>query len=236
MYHNRWMRRLGLIGGTSWFSTQEYYRQLNSLVNERLGGLNSCECVIDSLNFALVASNINANRFTENESLVLSAGYRLLGARCEAVMICSNTLHQFSPALIANVKLPVLEIPVAVTQAVVATGLKRVAILGTESTMKGSFLSRPLEEQGIRCMVPNVEDRAFIHNSIFNELTKGVFREETRDAYVTVAQRLIDAGAEGIVLACTEIPMLISSSDLSVPVFDTTAIHVRSAVTFALDS
>jgi aspartate racemase len=102
--------------------------------------------------------------------------------------------------------------------------------------MKGSFLSRPLEEQGIRCMVPNVEDRAFIHNSIFNELTKGVFREETRDAYVTVAQRLIDAGAEGIVLACTEIPMLISSSDLSVPVFDTTAIHVRSAVTFALDS
>lgn len=228
------MKRLGLIGGTSWPSTIEYYRNINTLVNAELGGMNAAILSLDSVNFGELAGNLKAKRHDANIQLFAEAGLRLKASGAEAFMICANTPHMYAPNVKALVGLPIIHIAEAVRDAVQYQGLKRVALMGTLFTMELDFYPSILGQGGIDVLLPNFEDRQMIDRSIFDELGRNIFRPETKVVYQEAIQRLVDAGAEGIIMACTEIPLLLSPDEVPVPSFDTVAIHSHAAADYIL--
>jgi aspartate racemase len=228
------VKTIGLLGGMSWESSALYYRLLNEAVRARLGGLHSARCVLLSVDFAEI-ERLQVAGDWETAAQVLAADARSVqAAGAEFLVLCTNTMHKVADALSDALDVPLLHIGDVTAAAVLAAGLQRVGLLGTAYTMEQPFLVDRLAAHGLEVLVPEPDDRAEVHRVIYQELCLGVVREESREAYRGVVDRLVARGAEGVVLGCTEIELLIGAGDVAVPVFPTTSLHVEAAVTAAL--
>ena len=228
------MKRLGLLGGISWTSTVDYYRYINEGINARLGGLNFAECIVYSLNFNDFQRNNTEGNWDESRRLLQEACERLEAAGAEGIVLCANTAHAVADRLVLGV--PLIHIVPATAATIRGAGLKKVGLLGTKFTMEMSFYLDGLKAQGIEAFVPESQtDRDYIQQTLKEELGRGIIREETKSRYLAIIDELIKEGAEGIILGCTEIPLLLSQQDVSVPVFDTTRIHSEAAIRFSVE-
>ncbi|MGW1492397.1 aspartate/glutamate racemase family protein [Streptomyces sp. NPDC002402] len=228
------MKTIGLIGGMSWESSAEYYRLLNELVRERLGGLHSAKCVLHSVDFAEIEELQVAGDWERAGEILADAARGLEAAGADLLLICTNTMHKVAGQVEAAVSVPLLHLADATADAVRAQGLGRVGLLGTAFTMEQDFYRDRLAGHGLDVLTPDAEGRALVHRVIYDELCLGVVREESRAAYQDVIAELVAAGAEGVVLGCTEIELLIGEKDSPVPVFPTTRLHAEAAVDAAL--
>ncbi|GAA4850392.1 aspartate/glutamate racemase family protein [Kitasatospora terrestris] len=228
------MKTIGLLGGMSWESTAEYYRLLNELTRERLGGLHSAKCVLYSVDFAEVERLQAAGDWEAAGELLAEAARSVQAAGADLLLICTNTMHKVADRVAEAVSVPLLHLADATAGAVLAAGVRRVGLLGTAFTMEQDFYRERLAGHGLEVLVPDAAGRALVHRVIYEELCVGVVREESREAYRKVIAELVAAGAEGVVLGCTEIELLVGAGDSPVPVFPTTRIHAEAAVTAAL--
>lgn len=229
------MKTLGLIGGMSWESTAHYYSRINQLVAERLGGLHSAKLLLYSVDFDQLQKLQHADDWAGAARLLVDAAQRLEHAGAEALVVCANTMHLVAPEIEAAVKLPLIHVADATAKAVTDKGLKTVALLGTRFTMEKDFYRLHLEQKyGLHVLIPNAADRKALHQMIFGELCKGEVRPESRRMFVEAISRLVAAGAEGAILGCTEFTLFGELPEAGVPLFDTTEIHARAAVDWAL--
>jgi aspartate racemase len=228
------MKRIGLLGGMSWNSSAEYYRLINTLVRDQLGGLHSADLVMVSLDFAAVERMQTEGRWNDAGQLLVRAAVQLEAAGADVVLLCTNTMHKVADEIEAAVRVPFLHLADAAAQAAVAAGLTKVGLLGTAFTMEESFYRLRLQSHGLEVVVPGPEDRELVHRIIYDELCLGVVRAESRRAYAGVIGRLVDQGCDGIVLGCTEIELLVSPEDSPVALLATTQLHAEAAVRFAL--
>lgn len=228
------MLTIGLLGGMSCESSAEYYRLLNEEVRRRLGGLHSADCLLYSLDFAPVAALQAESRWDEAADVLRRGARRVEAGGADFLLICTNTMHKLADEVAAAVDIPLLHLGDTTAQAIRGAGLTRVGLLGTAFTMEQRFLRGRLEEHGLEVLVPGRDDRAEIHRVIYEELCRGVVRDEARDFYRSVMARLIDEGAQGIISGCTEIELLISQPDCAVPLFPSTRLHALAAVDRAL--
>lgn len=227
------MKTIGLIGGMSWVSTMDYYRIINEMVQTRLGGASSAEILLHSVDFAPI-ERMQENGDWDGMGTTLAKSARTLekaGADC--VLICTNTMHKVAPAVEAAINIPLIHIADAAAQAIKSAGLDTIALLGTRYTMEQAFMRERLESNGVQIIVPSFAERRYIHNIIYRELVKNIFTAESRKDYIEIMGDLHERGAQGMLLACTEIPMLVKQDDTSVPLFDTTYEHAKAAVEFA---
>ena len=225
------MKRIGLVGGVSWVSTMDYYRLINEGINEKLGGLNFADCIIYSLNFGDVQEKGWENSF----ELLLNACLSLKRAGVDAIVLCANTAHLFADDLEHNIKLPIIHIVSETAKAVKQFGLVKVGLLGTKFTMEMEFYRKKLEENGLEILIPEKQKtRDYVQYTVKEELGRGIIKLDTKQNYISIVKDLVERGVEGIILGCTEIPMLISQADFSMPIFDTTKIHSRAIVEYAL--
>jgi aspartate racemase len=228
------MKTLGLIGGTTWFSTIDYYRHINRMVAERLGGMNSAKILLYSLNFDELKTLFYENDWVQVGEILSRIAKNLENAGAEAIVLCSNTTHIPAEDVARQINIPLIHIADATAGEIFKLNLKKVALLGTKFTMDSDYYERKLAQSGIELIIPEQEEREFINSSIFNELGKNIFAAETKRKYLEIIQNLVTRGAEGVIFGCTEIPMLLRPEDCPVPSFDTTLIHARAAVEFAL--
>jgi aspartate racemase len=228
------MKTIGLIGGMSWESSAEYYRLLNELVRERLGGLHSAPCILHSLDFAEIEELQVAGDWERAGEILADAARGLQAAGADLLLICTNTMHKVAGQVEAAVSVPLLHLADATADVVRAEGLTRVGLLGTAFTMEQAFYRDRLAGHGLEVLTPDADGRALVHRVIYEELCRGVVREQSRSAYQGVIGKLVAAGAEGVVLGCTEIELLIREKDSPVPVFPTTRLHAEAAVNAAL--
>jgi len=228
------MKTLGLIGGTTWVSTVDYYRYINQLTTERLGGLNSAKILLYSARFEPVKAMADAGDWDGFGRFFADVARNLEKAGADAVVLCANTAHIVAEKVEQSVSIPLIHIVDATAREIRREGLQKVALLGTGFTMENDFYHKRLARHEIETMTPDREDREFIHRSIFEELAKNVFTAETKRKYLEIIENLKERGAEGVIFGCTEIPMLLKPEDCSIPSFDTTLIHARAAVDFAL--
>lgn len=228
-------RVLGLIGGMSWESSAEYYRLINEGVRDRLGGLRSARILMWSFDFAEIEALQHAGRWDDATALLVEAARRLERGGAECLVICTNTMHRMADAVQAAVGVPLLHIADPTAARIRAAGLRRIGLLGTAFTMEQDFYRGRLEAQhGLEVLVPEAEDRSVVHRIIYEELVQGRVEPASREAYRAVIARLIERGAEAVILGCTEIMLLVRPEDSAVPLFDTTAIHAEAAVEFAV--
>lgn len=228
------MRTIGMLGGMSWESSAEYYRLANELVRDRLGGLHSARVVMASVDFADLEALQVAGRWEEAGQILAVAARGVQAAGAGLLLLCTNTMHKVADQVQGAVSIPLLHVVDATAAAVARAGVTSVGLLGTAFTMEQSFYRDRLAAHGLTVLVPSRADRAVVHRVIYDELCLGVLREESRQAYRDVIERLVAAGAQGIVLGCTEIELLVGSADSSVRTFPTTRLHVEAAVDAAL--
>ncbi len=229
------MKTLGLIGGMSWESTIPYYRIINETVRERLGGLHSARLILYSVDFHDIERLQRAGAWDEAGRTLADAARSLEVAGAEVLALCTNTLHEVAPAIEAAVTIPLLHIADPTAAAVKRAGLGTVGLLGTRFTMEQDFYRGRLTAQhGLTVVVPDAADREIVHRVIYDELCRGDIRAESRAQYREIMRRLVETGAEGIILGCTEIALLVGPDDAPVPLFDTTRLHARSAALWAL--
>ncbi|MFD7442407.1 aspartate/glutamate racemase family protein [Streptomyces sp. NPDC059909] len=228
------MKTIGLIGGMSWESSAEYYRLLNELVRERVGGLHSARCILHSVDFADIEQLQVAGEWEKAGEILAEAARGLEAAGAELLLICTNTMHKVAGQVADAVDVPLLHLGDATAEAVKGAGIERVGLLGTAFTMEQDFYRDRLAGHGLEVLTPDAAGRAEVHRVIYEELCLGVVREESRRAYQRVIGELVDRGAEGVVLGCTEIELLIRPEDSPVPVFATTRLHAEAAVRAAL--
>lgn len=229
------MRKIGLIGGISWVSTADYYKFINTGINERLGGLNFAECIIYSFNYADIKRNNDNNDWDKTLEMISGASEHLKTAGAEAILLCANTMHMIADKLQERIKLPVIHIAECTAREIKKSNIRKVGLLGTKFTMEQDFFTSKLKAENIDFIIPEKEDRDFIHYTIFEELGRGLILEESKKKYISIIKKLKSQGAEGIILGCTEIPLLIKQDDVNIPVFDTTFIHSQAAVDFMLN-
>jgi aspartate racemase len=227
---------IGMLGGMSWESSAQYYRIANELVRERLGGLHSARIVLASMDFAEMEALQVAGDWERAGQLLAESAKALEAAGADLLLICTNTMHKVADQVQAAVDIPLLHLGDATARAVRRAGLGTVGLLGTAFTMEQDFYRDRLSSHGVRVLVPPADDRAQVHRIIYDELCVGVAREESRQVYRDVIARLARNGAQGVVLGCTEIELLIGAADSPVPVFPTTRLHVEAAVEASLGS
>ncbi len=232
-------KTIGLIGGISWHSSIEYYRMLNEMVNARLGGLSSAKILLYSIEFGSFSrEEVQAEEGDWDELIatMVDAAQRLKRGGADFIVICSNTMHSAAPAIENETSLRVVHIADAAAEAVRARGLSTVALLGTKYTMEQPFCAERLTRQGLKVVTPNQSERDLINSIIFYELCAGQIKDSSRQQFVAIINRLVrEEGAQGVILGCTEIPLLIGQDDVEVPVFDTMTIHAQAAAEAALE-
>jgi len=228
------MRTIGLIGGMSWESSAEYYRIINQQVRDRLGPLRSAQLLMYSVDFGPVEQAQHAGRWDEAALILEDAACRLQAAGADCVVLCTNTMHKVAPRIEAAVTIPFLHIADAAAAAALEAGTLTVGLLGTAFTMEQDFLTSRLEAQGLTVLVPDVEERKDVHRVIYEELCVGVISAESRAIYQRVIEALAARGAQAVILGCTEISLLIKPEHSELPLLDTTELHARAAVAFAL--
>lgn len=229
------MKTIGLIGGMSWQSTVPYYRLINEIVSQKLGGLHSAKLILWNMDFEAIASLQRQDRWQEAGEVMADAALRLQQAGAESIVICTNTMHKLVPAMQPHLQIPILHIADATAQVIRQAGLRKVGLLGTRFTMEDSFyVSHLREHYGLEVITPDAAARQLVHNVIFNELCVGEEKATSRTQYREIMAALVQQGAEGIIFGCTEIAMLVDQSDAAVPVFDTTTLHASYAAEWAL--
>ena len=229
------MKTIGLIGGMSWESSLEYYRIINDRTKEKLGGLNSAKCILYSVNFADIELLQHQGRWEESAEVLGETAHSLERAGADFVVLCTNTMHKVADAIASHITIPFLHIADATAASVKAQGLNTVGLLGTRFTMEQDFYrGRLVEQHGLSILMPDEAERQIIHDVIYDELCCGVINPASKQRYIQIMNRLVEAGAEGIILGCTEIEALIQPEDIAVPVFPTAKIHAEAAVDFAL--
>lgn len=229
------MKTIGLIGGLTWLSTLDYYRLLNEMVNQRLGGVEAGQIIVYSVNFGEIKVLTEAGQWDEIARRISGVAKKLEQAGADCILIGANTMHKIADEVQAAVTIPVIHIAEEVANSIKEKGLSRVALLGTKYTMQLDFYKNKLAAKGISTIIPNEAEIEVINTAIYSEMGKGIFTSATKAKLLEIIQRLISEGAEGIILGCTEIPILIKQEDCTVPVFDTTRIHSQAAVRFALN-
>lgn len=228
---------IGLIGGMSWESSAEYYRILNAGVRDRLGPTASARCLLWSFDFSEIERLQHDGDWVALTEKMIDAARRLEAAGADVLLICTNTMHRMAPDVQAAVTIPLLHIADPTAARVTAAGITKVGLLGTAFTMEQDFYKGRLTDiHGLEVIVPNARDRADVHRIIYEELVAGKIRPESREVYRQVIARLINDGAEGVILGCTEIMLLVKPEDSLVPLFDTTALHGQAAIELALES
>jgi len=228
------MKTIGLAGGTGWISSADYYKIINEETNRRLGGLEFARCILYSVNYGEIdAFNRQGNREGVYH-LILDASQKLIRSGADFIVLCANTLHQFAERLESQINVPVIHIAEATADEIIRKKMNKIGLLGTKQTMEMDFYKARLNEKNIEVLVPDHGDRDFIQNTISGELLKGILSNDSKLRFIEICNGLNRRGAEGIVLGCTEIPMLIRQEDLNIPVFDTLSIHALAAVDFAL--
>ena len=228
-------KTLGIIGGMSWESTESYYRLINEGIKQQLGGLHSADLLIHSVDFALINTLQEQGRWDELGVIMASSAQRLQAAGVQGIMIASNTMHKLVDDVRSATDLPLTHIADATTDAIKKQNLTKIALLGTQFTMTQDFYKQRLIDAGLQVLIPEDEARAEVHRIIKKELCVGEFKDSSREYYRQVIKDLAAQGAEGVILGCTEIGLLIKQADSPIPVFDTTAIHAAAAVDFLLD-
>ena len=224
------MKRIGLLGGMSWESTIEYYRLVNELVAQRLGGLHSADCLLRSVDFADIEVLQREDRWDEAGEILAGEARALQDAGAELLVLCTNTMHKLAAEITAAIGIPFVHIADTTADAVKRAGLERVGLLATAYTMEQEFYLGRLREHGLDVAVPDAADRKLVHDVIYRELCLGVVEDASRAEYRRIMRSLADQGAEGILLGCTEIDLLVGAADSPVPVFDTTRLHAERAV------
>jgi aspartate racemase len=228
------MQTLGLIGGISWVSTIDYYKLINQGINDKLGGLNFSQCIIYSFNFADIKKNTDTNDWETTFQMVMKACNHLKSCGATGIVFCANTMHFIADRVEKEIGLPVIHIATATATEVKKLGLKKVGLIGTKFTMELDIFKSKLIYNGIEAIIPNDKDREFLHQTILEQLAKGIVTGQTKQRYLSIIADLINNGAEGIILGCAEMPLIIQQSDVSVPTFDTTVLHSKAAVEFSL--
>jgi aspartate racemase len=229
------MKRIGLLGGMSWESSAEYYRFVNQAVRDRLGGLHSADCLLRSVDFAAVEELQRTGRWTQAGTLLAAEAQALVAGGAELLVLCTNTMHRVADQIAAAVAIPMVHIADTTADAVHGAGLSAVGLLATAYTMEQDFYVGRLERtHGLAVVIPGPNDRRLVHEVIYQELCVGIVNEDSRRAYRRVIGDLVERGAEGIQLGCTEIDLRIGPQDAPVPVFDTTRLHAERAVDLAL--
>jgi aspartate racemase len=228
------MKTIGIVGGITWHSTLDYYRLLNEEVNKRLGGYHAAKIILNSVDFAEVKVMTEREDWEGITFLISQAAKIVESAGAGCIMLGANTMHKVATEVQAAINIPLIHIADAVAGAIKDKKLKTVALLGTKYTMQLDFYKEKLAGYGIQTIIPGEEDIEFINHTIYSEFSKGIFLPATKQAYLHIIDKLIEQGAEGIILGCTEIPILIKQENCSVPVFDTAYIHSMAAVDFVL--
>ena len=227
------MNKIGIIGGMTPESTILYYKILNDLASKTFGTKHSAKVIIHSLNFGLISKLQSAGDWDALNLIIADAASDLERAGASCVLIGANTMHLCQPFAQTKVSIPIIHIAEATAKAIQDRGLTKVGLLGTKYTMEKDFYTSVLQNHNIKTIIPNSEDRTVVHDIIYNELALGIFSESSKQEYLKVIGHLIEEGAEGVILGCTEIPLLIAQNDVSIPVFNTTEIHAKAGFTFA---
>ncbi len=229
------MKTIGLIGGMSWESSAEYYRLINEEVRNRLGSTHSAKSLMWSMDFAEIETLQHEGNWQALSEKMCQAAVSLERGGADFIVICTNTMHKLAEQVQACLNIPLLHIADATAKEITSKNIKKVGLLGTEFTMKQDFYKVRLADKfGLEVFIPNDEDCQIVHRIIYQELVAGIIKDESRQQYRQIIQKLVDAGAEAIILGCTEIMLLVSPADSAVPVFDTTEIHAQAAVNMAL--
>ena len=230
------MKTIGLIGGMSWESSLEYYRIINETAKLKLGGLHSAKCIMYSVDFEEIEALQHENKWEELTNIMVNTAEKLKNSGADFIVICTNTMHKMASDIQNRVDIKVLHIAEVTGEEIIKKRMKKVGLLGTKFTMEGDFYKKVLKDKfNIDVVIPDEDEREFVHQVIYKELCKGVISESSKDKYIKIINNLALKGAEGIILGCTEIPLLIKQEDVNISVFDTTTIHAISAVEFALE-
>ena len=230
------MKTIGLLGGMSWESTVPYYQIVNETVKEKLGGLHSAKLLLYSVDFAEIEECQARGEWEKSAEILGKAARGLQEAGADFLVICTNTMHKVAPQIQSQIRIPLVHIAEATADALHREGISRVALLGTKYTMTQDFYKDKLIASGIDVLIPEEDDIAFVNRVIYDELCLGVISEDSRRGYLAVIDKLAARGAQGVILGCTEIGLLIRQSDTALPVFDTTRIHAERAAALALES
>lgn len=231
------MKTIGLIGGMSWESTLLYYQQVNEGIKKQLGGLHSAKVVLYSVDFAEIEQYQSKGQWDLAAQCLADAGNRLKLAGADFLVLCTNTMHKVAPQIESHTGIPLLHIADATGELIARSGLKKIGLLGTAFTMEQSFYKQRLTDKfDLNVLIPNDQDRKIIHDIIYDELCLGKIKETSKKEYQRIMASLVEQGAEGIILGCTEITLLVNQQDTTAKIFDTTAIHAQKAVDLALSS
>lgn len=229
------MKTIGLLGGMSWESTDLYYQHINKMIQTQLGKLHSAKVILLSIDFSEIAALQQLGLWEQAGTYLSEQAVKLEQAGADCVLLCTNTMHIIADQIAASISIPLIHIVNATAQEILNHNIHQVGLLGTAFTMEHEFYKNQLIQQGIDVLIPDQQDRDTVHQIIYEELCVGVIDPASRQKYIQIVEGLIAAGAQGIILGCTEICMLIGDVQFSVPLFDTTAIHAKAAVDFALD-
>ena len=227
-------RQIGLLGGMSWESSIEYERIINTEVRRRLGGTHSADLIVRSYDFGLIEEMQEAGDWDGMAALLAGDAAALEAAGAEIIVLCTNTMHQVADDIEAAITIPFLHLADATAEQIVADDLGTIALLGTRYTMERAFYRDRLVSHGLEVLVPDEPDRTLVHDVIYGELVRGEIRDESRDAYIQIIDRLLARGAEGVIAGCTEIELLVGPDDVSCPYYPTTELHALAAASWAL--
>jgi aspartate racemase len=228
------IKTIGIIGGLTWHSTADYYRLINQQINAKLGGAEAGKIILYSVNFGEIKRLTEKNDWTGIANNIKEIAQKLEASGADCILIGANTMHKIADEVQSAISIPLIHIAEETAKVIVTKEFKKVALIGTKYTMQLGFYTEKLAVKGISTIIPGEEDIAYINNAIYTEMGKGIFLPETKDRFIQIIDKLQHAGAEAVILGCTEIPILIKQEDVEVPVLDTTAIHVDAAVKFAL--
>lgn len=229
------MKTIGLIGGMSWESSIEYYRIINETAKAKLGGLHSAKSIMYSVDFAEIEILQHQGKWAEAAQMLIDAAKNLENGGADFIVLCTNTMHKVADDIQANVKIPLLHIADATAQLVKDSGIQKIGLLGTRFTMEEEFYKGRLSQKyGLNVCIPNAQERENIHRVIYDELVVGKIEQRSKAQYIGIIEQMVNQGAEGVILGCTEIGLLVHQEDSRVPLFDTTRIHAEAAVEYAL--
>lgn len=229
------MKLLGLIGGMSWQNTIEYYKVINQMINERLGSWNSAKILLYSCNFEEILPLQNKNKWDKILEIISKICTKLEKAECSALVICSNTMHKIADQVQDNISIPLINVIDETAKIIKKKNIKNIGLLGTKFTMEEDFYTLKLKNiYNLNPIVPIKNDRTYIHEAIYGQLAQGIFLNKTKEKFLEIMKKLEEGGSEGIILGCTEIPLLIKQEDINIPLFDTLKIHLKSAVDYCL--
>jgi len=225
------MKTIGMIGGMSWESSQIYYQRANQLIKEKLGGLHSAKVILLSVDFAEIAALQSTGQWDKAEKIMAQAAYSLQLAGADLIILCTNTMHKLAAEIEAKIQIPFLHIADATAAAIKTASLKKIALLGTKFTMEQDFYRGRLSSlHQLEVITPNEAGRNRVHDIIYQELCHGLVKESSKQEYIAIINQLIEQGAEGVIMGCTEITMLIQQQNVDIPIFDTTELHIRYAI------